>query len=694
MCVIQNGLRLFQTILLVVCFLLSCYSTYASDSKLDSLRTIVKDSLASGGVVVCREINLEILKRLTVNDKVAALEVGEEATSCALEIDNQDQIFETHFEVAEIYFSRWGMTEQAIELHHHTLKYATVYTDSSQTLNRIAIMHGENGKLDKALDYFLRAADLNEKHKNVMNISIAYANVAKVYEYAGELDKSLKYLNKILELDAEELDDLDRANYLSMIGLMYFKQDQFDQAKESTENALSLLPKNEIDLTNRKEVESAMYVYLLLADIYTKEKNYRAALDFAYKAKEIGIGLENKEHFKDAKLKILDIHLKSGNYHDAKEVGEELVSIIEKFGTKVRLSNVHSSLSNANRELGNFEKALYHYQRFDSITNQINSEKVKVNLMAAEQKAIEQRNENLKISEKYYKDLSNRKSFTIGLLLIGSFVLAALFAFLTRSLKTNKNLTNELQIKNEKLNNYIQSNIKLEQFAHLASHDMKSPLVTISSYTNLLQTNSERLDDNSKKYLSFIELGANRLTNLIGDLLSYAKINSQVLNYEEFHLVELIEEIEEDIEFEIGSSNGQIRKDLKADIIIGDRQKLKQAFMNLIVNSLKFKKANNNVIIDITSSETEKSNVISFRDNGLGISQSFQKDLFTPYKRYYAQDEFDGTGLGLTMVKEIVEKHLGSITYESEEGVGTCFTISLPKKSNTSHSEKQIAHLN
>ena len=241
----------------------------------------------------------------------------------------------------------------------------------------------------------------------------------------------------------------------------------------------------------------------------------------------------------------------------------------------------------------------------------------------------------------------------------------------------------------------VETNVKLEsrnselqQYAFLASHDLQEPLRKILTYIRLIEDRYISDIPESKKYFEKVINSAERMRILIDDLLNY----SQLSNESSFILTDLnsiVDETINDLEIAIKDKSAKIQIDNLPNVEIIPAQ-MRQVFQNLLSNSLKFSKEKEQCKILISSryikskaffEETVDSGdfvEIEFEDNGIGFNEIYLEKIFTIFQRLHGKEEFAGTGIGLAIVKKIVEKHHGLITATSNEGVGTKFKIVLP----------------
>lgn len=242
------------------------------------------------------------------------------------------------------------------------------------------------------------------------------------------------------------------------------------------------------------------------------------------------------------------------------------------------------------------------------------------------------------------------------------------------------NAQNEKDIQNKKLEAYIESNIKLEQFAHIASHDLKSPLRTVSSFSKLLRSRiAHKLDEKETKYLDFIESSAEKMSQLVSDLLEFSVANSQKLKMHEFCFQGLVEDVVCNLNFMITEQQAEITMHNLNYKIKADNIKMRQVIQNLLSNAIKFVAKDKKPQIKISLKEQELFWSCEISDNGVGIDEQYYKQIFDPFKRLYDDKTYEGTGLGLSICKTLVEKHNGKLKVQSIENEGSTFSFTISK---------------
>ena len=222
------------------------------------------------------------------------------------------------------------------------------------------------------------------------------------------------------------------------------------------------------------------------------------------------------------------------------------------------------------------------------------------------------------------------------------------------------------------------SNLELEQFAYMVSHDLQEPLRMVASYTQLLSRRYRgALDATAQEFIDYAVEGAQRMQQFIQDLLQYSRVGTHGRPFERLHVAEVVQRAMENLRFSIEEKKAQIHTgelpELDADPV-----QLGQLFQNLIGNALKFC-GSEPVRIEITATRVNQAWEFVVRDNGLGIESKDFERIFVIFQRLHTRQEYSGTGIGLAICKRIVERHGGRIWVESEIGKGAAFHFTIPE---------------
>ena len=234
--------------------------------------------------------------------------------------------------------------------------------------------------------------------------------------------------------------------------------------------------------------------------------------------------------------------------------------------------------------------------------------------------------------------------------------------------------TFELNLKVEELH---RTNQDLQQFAYVASHDLKTPLRTVIGHLQLLEKRYKgKLDESADQYISYAVQGSKRMYEMINHLLSYARLGREELSFELVDLCEVLKRVELTVDGLIKEREAVIEYEA-LPVIKGVSAQWETLFQNLIENGIKFNRSEQPTI-HIGFKDTPDYWILSVADNGIGIDEEYQHRIFELFQRLHTT-EFPGTGIGLAMCKRIIELHGGSIWIESEPGGGTTFFFTIDK---------------
>lgn len=234
----------------------------------------------------------------------------------------------------------------------------------------------------------------------------------------------------------------------------------------------------------------------------------------------------------------------------------------------------------------------------------------------------------------------------------------------------------------EKTRELEKVNAELDSFVYTASHDLRAPLRGISSFATFLEEDyKDKFDEEGREYLSEIRKGANMLSELIEDLLALSHVSRIRNPYETVGIKDIVDAVLERLKLYI--------RERKAEVVVADgfptircdRIKVTEVFVNLINNGIKFssKDASRPCRIEIGHTDAGKFYQFYVKDNGIGIDPKYHDQIFGIFKRLHTNEDYEGTGAGLCIVKKIVEEHQGRIWIESEPGKGAKFNFTIPK---------------
>lgn len=232
----------------------------------------------------------------------------------------------------------------------------------------------------------------------------------------------------------------------------------------------------------------------------------------------------------------------------------------------------------------------------------------------------------------------------------------------------------QLQLKTNAL---IRSNEELERFAYIASHDLQEPLRTVSSFVQLLQRRyAAQLGGDADEYINYIVDGVARMKTLINDLLAFSRVTSRAHPFDRVAIESVVTAVKEQLNHAIVEKQATITIG-ELPVVKGDEGQLRQVFLNLINNALKFA-GEETPRIEIRAEAQADSWRFAVQDNGIGLDPQYADRIFVIFQRLHTRDQFEGTGIGLAITKKIIERHGGTIWVEAAPGQGATFYFTLP----------------
>lgn len=222
------------------------------------------------------------------------------------------------------------------------------------------------------------------------------------------------------------------------------------------------------------------------------------------------------------------------------------------------------------------------------------------------------------------------------------------------------------------------ANDEIQQFTYITSHDLQEPLRTIASYAGLIKRRYEgQLDKDADEFIEFMVAGAKRMKDMIQGLLDYSRVGTQEEEFKEFNANSALDNALNNLKSSIIECNAEVTYD-SLPIIYADENEITRVFQNFIGNALKFRKQGETPKIHISATKEGKEYVFSVSDNGIGLEEQYSGRIFEVFKRLHAIGEYEGAGIGLAIVKRVIDSHGGRVWVESEFKEGSTFYFTIP----------------
>ncbi|SJZ32925.1 sensor histidine kinase [Sediminibacterium ginsengisoli] len=243
-----------------------------------------------------------------------------------------------------------------------------------------------------------------------------------------------------------------------------------------------------------------------------------------------------------------------------------------------------------------------------------------------------------------------------------------------------RQMTGELEERVKMRTQQLQeANQELESFTYSVSHDLRAPLRSIDGFTRILSEDyTDKLDDEAKRLMDIVLKNAKKMANLIDDLLAFSRLGKKEISRRNFSMNEMVQQVYEDI---LPSTEGRDIKWTIADLpdVPADTAALRQVWVNIISNAVKYTRHTEKTEITIGADEEADKVVYYVKDNGTGFDMQYIEKLFGVFQRLHSEQEFEGTGVGLAMVRRIINKHGGEVWAKGELNKGATLYFSLPK---------------
>jgi len=248
-------------------------------------------------------------------------------------------------------------------------------------------------------------------------------------------------------------------------------------------------------------------------------------------------------------------------------------------------------------------------------------------------------------------------------------------------LRTSQEYDRELVLRQQIMQELSRSNQELQQFAYVASHDLQSPLKTITNYLGLLDTKyGPQLDPDAHRIINVSTAAADRMRMLINDLLNFSRVGNRT-DFKAVNLNDVITQILAENETDIQASGATISQSA-LPVLTGHPTDMYQVFQNLISNALKYRRADVPPRVTIGASDEGDHYRFTVGDNGIGIDPRYYDRVFQIFQRLHGRNEYSGTGIGLATVKKVVDLYGGQIWLDSTVGSGTTVLFTIPKEIN------------
>lgn len=551
-----------------------------------------------------------------------------------------------------------------------------------ESLNRIGMIYNVRGEYEKALDYCLRSVRILEQTNDKKVLAESYNHLGVIYYILNDLDKAKNISQKALEICESINEELVLAVAHEHLGLVYIKTDEYDKALIHVRKSLNLRLKK-----NDKIGVAGSYENLAL--IYRKTKNYFEALKYYNKSLELKKELNNKRGIASSISGIGLTYFRMGQHEKSLPYLLEALELRKQLKDKRGIVSSLDRLAETYETMKDYKSALDFHKLSDiasgSLINELKNKEIAKIQESSQQ---ERREKKILLLEKENTIQKNYQSYLLIITFLLAVIAVAISIAYRSKRKMNSILVNhndevtkqkeELQRLNEQLNELIATK---DKFFSIIAHDLKSPFQGLLGYSSILSQEYSTLTEEEKiSFIQNIEELSNSSYRLLENLLEWSRIQTgkMNLNIEEFNLLPEIFPTLSLIKQTANNKGIEFNYNIDSSINIqADRYMLSAIIRNLASNSIKF--TNSGGKIDLIVEKLNQFIRFSVKDTGIGISKNSIDNLFKVDKNISTKGTAneEGTGLGLLLCKEMIERHGGEITVESVVGKGTTFTFTI-----------------
>lgn len=563
-------------------------------------------------------------------------------------------------------------------LNDHAKKLS--HEDSLAILRLVSQNHYYMGNYDLAHEIALNRLKLTEAFKDSHNIGLSYQVLSEIEVRQKDYRNALEHI-KVSSAIFERMGLLVELSYnLDLMGDILHNTGKYEEALSYKIRSCQI-----VDTTG--SIYDNAYCNHTIAVTLGKMGRHQEAMSL------FNLALANWEKAGMSEEKSLtkaclgETLALSGKCDQGISLMKTALKEAEKMSISPLRRDVLEKLFQVNKHCGEIEPAFHYLEKYIAINDSLSNQNTKVRIASLSSNyELEKKNSELQV---LHQKERVKMQFIIFLLIGFVFLFgAALLGYYL--LKKQRDYSQQLDAKTKQIERQYEdihhtneklkgANKELEQFAYLASHDLKAPLRTIGNYASLINRRySSQLDQDGVAFLRFITEAAKHMNDLLEDIFTYSKLGKSDLEITEVNLQEKLDLSLRLLHETIESRKATVKYD-QLPVIAGNPTQLYQLIQNLLDNALKFVPEGRSPEVSIKTTDNGSFYHLQVTDNGVGIPKNKQEEVFTIFKRLHSRDEYKGTGIGLAICKKIVEAHGGRIWIVSDGEIGTTFHFTLKK---------------
>jgi signal transduction histidine kinase len=665
-------------------FLLPLFG-FSKSIKIDSLEAVLKTNIHD---TTRFELLEQIITELRSTDLEKALDYNDELIALSNALGNDEQTLIAHRLMLYTHYynnTSFDTVSQCFDQAKIYLKKVNNSGLKSDVLNIMGTHYRKVGQYIEGLALHEEALDLAETGQDTIRMIKCLNNMALLLENLDEDSSAKKFYSQALAYS--EL--LDKEPYIASItnnmGVLYLNEEVYDSALVMFSRALELKRKMGNEL-------SSVTTLANVGRLNIEKEQYELAKKYLDEAYEIATRLDYP-YGKALSLKNLSLwsYAVEKYAQSIAYANEGLRVLKESENIWILETKLFEVLGKSYEETGNYKLALKYYKTF-----KIREDSILAEERVREYEKLEFKNElakkevenKLLKSEQIVTEKTLRNRTYIGIVLILAFILAlgwALTVYRSNQQKKKINAYLEEEVKKrtqelESINKDLeQANYELKTFNYIASHDIKEPIKNIGNYVGLIQRQlPEEQKSNLNEYFQVVKKGTTQLYTLLEDFARYTGLaRNETIDLEEVDFNATLDGVKVSLQSLIQEKNGHIQN-LGLPNISTSPSLSFVAIKNLVENGLKFNETDRPTVT-LSYEETPAYHEVIVSDNGIGVEESYFDHIFEMFKRLHPRERYSGSGIGLAIVKLVMEKLGGNVQIKSEEGKGSEFRLQFPK---------------
>ncbi|MFK7935704.1 MAG: ATP-binding protein [Saprospiraceae bacterium] len=606
---------------------------------------------------------------------------------------SESQLDELHHQLAYT-CRRLQQYDRALNYLQPIIEKGEVATNYEDALSLKGTIYKDRGDFSGAFNIFIELLQYYEQHDDKKGLARINYDLGSLFYYQNNHPKALAYYQFANQIASEIAHEKMIFNSLAAMGSTYDAMDSLHIALKYNIQSLELAKELDYQTGIAYALHNLGSNYLSLGDTRSSQQYFEQSILIKAKTND-SWGIVG------SRIALADAQTQGGNYSAAIENLSTAENLANEKGMQTRLLKIYEYFAKVYESTGQFKVANGYLKKLNTLSESFFNEETTKQIKAAQESyEIESRDaeiELLTVKNESIKKEQRLRNIIMAVLIAFAIVIGVVAVIIFRNLQRMRQLNDSLETSERKILEQMKaladSNESLENFAYVASHDLREPLRMMKSFSTILKRRYEKqLDAAANEYIEFIVDGAERMDIMLTSLLDFSRLGNGNTTLVPTDLSNTIFKAVHSLKFLIEQKNAVIKVDYdQLPAVNGNESLLGQLIQNLITNGVKF---NRNEIpsIEIGVDEDADYYIFSIKDNGIGISSDNQEKIFKMFQRLHHQKEFVGTGIGLATCKKIVELHHGKIWVESELESGSTFYFTLSKANKPKEVSNMVSY--